>query len=436
MNAASRTVQRVYLLLLLLHTLAASLIWGINTLFLLDAGLSNTEAFAANAFFTAGMVLFEVPTGVVADTRGRRASYLLGTLTLTVSTLLYLLMWHVSAPFWAWALTSALLGLGFTFFSGAVEAWLVDALAASGYTRDGGTLESVFAKGEIIEGIAMLGGSVAGGLIAQATNLGVPYVVRTLVLAVTFVVAFTVMRDVGFTPARGKRPADEVKRVLRDSIEHGLGNPPVRWVMLAAPFTGGVTIYAFYAAQPYLLQLYGNDRAYAMAGLAAAVFAGAQIVGGLLVPYIRHLFHRRTSVLVAGTFVSAVVLAVVGFAPQFWAVVTLLAVWALMSAAIVPVRQAYLNGLIASDERATVLSFDSLLGSAGAVVIQPILGRAADVWGYPASYVCSAAIQVLAIPFFWLARTKRAASDAMVDETRSEKPLVIDPAGSRNTGTG
>ena len=436
MNAASRTVQRVYLLLLLLHTLAASLIWGINTLFLLDAGLSNTEAFAANAFFTAGMVLFEVPTGVVADTRGRRASYLLGTLTLTVSTLLYLLMWHVSAPFWAWALTSALLGLGFTFFSGAVEAWLVDALAASGYTRDGGTLESVFAKGEIIEGIAMLGGSVAGGLIAQATNLGVPYVVRTLVLAVTFVVAFTVMRDVGFTPARGKRPADEVKRVLRDSIEHGLGNPPVRWVMLAAPFTGGVTIYAFYAAQPYLLQLYGNDRAYAMAGLAAAVFAGAQIVGGLLVPYIRHLFHRRTSVLVAGTFVSAVVLAVVGFAPQFWAVVTLLAVWALMSAAIVPVRQAYLNGLIASDERATVLSFDSLLGSAGAVVIQPILGRAADVWGYPASYVCSAAIQVLAIPFFWLARTKRAASDAMVDETRSQKPLVIDPAGSRNTGTG
>ena len=436
MNAASRTVQRVYLLLLLLHTLAASLIWGINTLFLLDAGLSNTEAFAANAFFTAGMVLFEVPTGVVADTRGRRASYLLGTLTLTVSTLLYLLMWRVSAPFWAWAMTSALLGLGFTFFSGAVEAWLVDALAASGYTRDGGRLESVFAKGEIVEGIAMLGGSVAGGLIAQTTNLGVPYVVRALVLAVTFLVAYAVMRDVGFTPAHGKRPVEEVKRVLRDSIEHGLGNPPVRWVMLAAPFMGGVTIYAFYAAQPYLLDLYGNDQAYAMAGLAAAVFAGAQIVGGLLVPYIRRLFHWRTSVLIVSTFVSVVVLAVVGLVPQFWTVVGLLAVWALMSAAIVPVRQAYLNGLIVSEDRATVLSFDSLLGSGGAVAIQPMLGRTADVWGYPASYVCSAAIQVLAIPFFWLARTERAASDAMVAETRSEEPLVIDPAGSRNTGAG
>jgi len=127
-NAASRKIQRVYLSLVLLTTLAASFIWGINTLFLLDAGLSNAEAFGANAFFTAGMMLFEVPTGIVADTRGRRASYLLGTLTLSLSTLLYLWMWHVSAPFWAWAIASVFLGLGFTFFSGAFEAWLVDAL--------------------------------------------------------------------------------------------------------------------------------------------------------------------------------------------------------------------------------------------------------------------------------------------------------------------
>jgi hypothetical protein len=47
MNAAARRVQRIYLLLTLLSTLAASLIWGINTLFLLDAGLSNTETSAA-----------------------------------------------------------------------------------------------------------------------------------------------------------------------------------------------------------------------------------------------------------------------------------------------------------------------------------------------------------------------------------------------------
>src|SRR5688572_25085652 len=220
-QSSSRKIQNVYLVLLLLHTLAASFIWGINTLFLLDAGLSNAQAFAANAFFTGGMVLFEVPTGVVADTRGRRMSYLLGTVTLAISTLLYLWMWYTSAPFWAWALSSMLLGLGFTFFSGAVEAWLVDALTFSGYLREGGKLETVLAKGEIVEGIAMLSGSVAGGVIAQATNLGVPYILRAAVLAVTFVCAFVLMHDTGFTPSHGKHPVEEVKNVLRGAIKHG-----------------------------------------------------------------------------------------------------------------------------------------------------------------------------------------------------------------------
>src|SRR5881275_277729 len=95
-----RAIQRTYLLLMAGNTLATSLIWGINTIFLLDAGLSNLEAFAANAFFTAGMVIFEVPTGIVADTVGRRASYLLGTVTLAASTLLYYLLWQTKAPFW------------------------------------------------------------------------------------------------------------------------------------------------------------------------------------------------------------------------------------------------------------------------------------------------------------------------------------------------
>jgi MFS family permease len=418
--AAAAKIQRIYLVLQLLHTLAASLIWGINTLFLLDAGLSNAQAFAANAFFTAGLVLFEIPTGVLADARGRRLSYLAGTVTLAVSTLLYLLMWRVHAPFWAWAVTSAFLGFGFTFFSGATQAWLVDALKATGFD---GKLDSVFAKGEIAEGVAMLTGSVAGGYIAQATSLGVPYVIRAVVLGITFIAAFILMRDLGFEPKRGKRPIEETKRILRDSLKHGLGNPPVRWVMLAAPFTDGVSIYAFYAMQPYLLELYGNERAYGIAGLAAAIVAGAQIAGGLLVSRVSRIFHRRTSLLLAATIGSVIILALIGMLPNFWVAIALLVVWALMFAIVSPVRQAYLNGLIASERRATILSFDSLLGSAGGVVWQPLLGRAADVWSYPVSYACSAAIQAVAIPFVWLARRERASSD----DTRGTAPPPSSP---------
>ena len=262
MNAAARKIQRIYLTLTLGNTLAASFIWGINTLFLLDAGLSNLEAFAANAFFTAGMVLFEVPTGVVADGWGRRVSFLLGTVTLAGATYLYYLLWQLSAPFWSWAVVSVLLGLGFTFFSGAVEAWLVDALTFSGYE---GGLETVLGRGQMVSGVAMLAGSVAGGVIAQATNLGVPFLLRVGVLVAMFIVAFALMHDVGFTPERSARPLQATRAVLSASIENGLKNPPVRYVMLAAPFSAGVAIYVFYALQPYLLELFGDPRAYSVA---------------------------------------------------------------------------------------------------------------------------------------------------------------------------
>jgi MFS family permease len=415
MNPEPRTVQRVYLVLMLFNTLAASFIWGINTLFLLDAGLSATAAFAANALFTAGMVVFEVPTGVVADTWGRRTSYLLGSLTLAVSTVLYWLAWQMQAPFWAWAVTSVLLGLGFTFFSGATEAWLVDALKFTGFK---GNLESVFAKGQVVAGAAMLSGSVLGGLVAQWTNLGVPYLLRGLALVVTFAVAFVYMRDWGFVPKPGKHPAREMGQVLRASVHFGLGNPPVRWMMLAAPFTFGVGIYAFYAMQPYLLDLYGDEQAYSIAGLAAAIIAGAQIAGGMAAPRVRLLFRRRTSALLVGVLLEVGLLALLGLTTAFWVAVGLLVLWGLTAAATLPIRQAYMNGIIPSEQRATVLSFDNLLGSSGGVVIQPVLGKAADAWSYATSYLVGAAIAAAAVPFTALARRERASSD----------PVEVEPA--------
>jgi MFS family permease len=408
MNHPARDVERTYLALTLLTTLAASFIWGINTLFLLDAGLSNAEAFAANAFFTFGQVIFEVPTGVVADARGRQFSYVLGAGTLLLSTLLYLVMWQVNAPLLGWAIASILLGLGFTFFSGATEAWLVDALRATGFT---GHLEHVFGRAQTISGAAMLVGSVSGGLIAQATNLGVPYLLRAAMLGVTMIVALRFMHDLGFTPERGVSPGAAIRNVVRGAVDGGFRNPPVRWLMLAAPFTAGTGIYVFYAAQPYLLELYGDKTAYGVAGLAAALVAGAQIIGGLLVGKVRRFFTRRTDALILGGILNVILLGLIGLTNSFIVALALLAGWCLVFAMESPLRQAFINGLIPSEQRATVLSFDSLMGSAGGVVAQPALGRAADVYGYPTTYVVSAAIQALAVPFSILARRENAISD-------------------------
>lgn len=409
MNPEAKRVQRVYLTLLLGNTLAASLIWGINTLFLLDAGLSNFEAFAANAFFTAGMVVFEIPTGVVADTVGRKASYLLGTITLAATTGLYWMLWLWHAPFLWWAIVSVLLGLGFTFFSGAVDAWLVDALAFRGYT---GSLESVFGRGLVVSGVAMFTGSVLGGVVAQATNLGVPFALRAAVLVVMFGFAALVMKDLGFSPDRSTGPLRATRTVLAESIEHGLKRRAVRWVILSAPFASGVGFYAFYALQPYLLQLYGDPAAYSIAGLAAAALSLAQVAGGVLAPRLRALFALRTTTVIGASVASAVVLVVLGLTNLFWFAVVLLVVWGFVFAVAGPVRQAYLNDMIPSRQRATVLSFDSLFGSLGGVFIQPALGRAADLGGYGTSLMIGGLIELIGIPILFGSRRQHDPADA------------------------
>lgn len=410
MTPTPQYIQRVYLLLLLLHTLASSLIWGINTIFLLDAGLSNTEAFLANAFFTLGQVIFEVPTGIVADTRGRKVSYLLGTVTLAFSTLGYLVAWSMSSPLWIWAIASILLGLGFTFFSGATEAWLVDAME---YAKFDQPMDGVFAKGQIISGGAMLVGSVAGGVIAQASTIAVPYVLRAGILLLSFLMALLLMKDWGFEPKRSANVMKDMKKTFIDSFQFSFQRPALRWVMISAPFLSGVGFYAFYAMQPFLLELYGDETAYGIAGLAAAIVAGAQIIGGICVPRVRKFFSSRTTLLMSTTMLSLSVLLIVQFVTQLWMAIGLLSIWGFVFAISVPVRQAYVNGMIPSKQRATVLSFDSLLGSAGGAVIQPGLGKSADLFGYGSSFAIGGVVQMLAIPFLFASKREKHEADAI-----------------------
>lgn len=403
-----RRIQTMYLLLALFNTLAASLIWGIDTLFLLSAGLNNTQVFTVNAFFMVGQVLFEVPTGVIADVKGRRLSYLLGTVVLAIATLLYLLNWYLHSPVWWWAISSMAIGLGFSFFSGATEAWLVDALEFAGYQ---GKLDTVMGRGQMVTGVAMLVGSVAGGVIAQVAALSVPYMLRAGLLLVTTLIAWFGMKDWGFEPGQKQNVAKHITDILSTSVAFTRTNRTARWLMLASPFMAGVSFYTFYAMQPFLLQVYGDSTAYSVAGLAAAIVAGAQIVGGLCVPYLQRFFSRRSMILLVGAGLNVLLLVVVGILPHFALAVLLLCVWGLVSAATRPVRQAYLNGLIPTRQRATILSFDALLGSAGGVGVQPVLGRVADGFGYPTSFVIGGLMSSVALPFTWLAQREKSPAD-------------------------
>jgi MFS family permease len=414
----ARLVVRSYLAISGLFTLAASVIWGVNTLFLLDAGLDIFQVFVVNAAYTAGMVLFEIPTGVVADTRGRRLSFLFSALTLTVGTVAYVAIGRSGGGLMAFVVASIALGLGFSFYSGALEAWLVDALRTAGYE---GQLDSVFARGSMVSGVAMLVGSVGGGLLGDF-DLAWPFLVRAGLLVAVFVVGLLAMHDIGFTPRTTslRHTPTEMKRVLQASLDFGWRSPSVRLLMAVSLVRGAFLTWGFYAWQPFFLELLGRDAVW-VAGVVSALVALATIAGNGLVDYFAHFCGRRTTLLLASSAVLAAGAVGVGLVSSFWPALALLLLAMAALGVGAPVQQAYLHEVVPSSERATVVSFASLVGSAGGVGGQLGLGWISRVQSVSAGYVTGGLATLLALPPLLLLRGRGERADVIVGRRAGKK---------------
>lgn len=404
-------VVRAYLVISGLFTLSASVIWGVNTLFLLDAGLDIFEVFVANASFTAGMVLFEIPTGVVADTGGRRRSFLLAAVTLLVGTVAYVAIAAAGGGLVPFVLASVVLGLGFSFYSGAVEAWLVDALGATGYE---GQLDQVFARGSMVSGAAMLVGSIGGGLLGSI-DLAWPFVVRAALLGGVFVVGLATMHDIGFTPHATRIAAvpSEMGRVLQASLDFGWRSPPVRLLMGVSLVHSAFMMWGFYAWQPYVLDLLDSDAVW-VTGVISAVVALATMGGNGLVEVFTRFCGKRTTLLLAASAVLAAGTVGVGLVDSFWPAVLLFLVAMGAMGVVTPVQQAYLHAVIPSSERATVISSVSLVGSAGGIGGSLGLGYVARVQSLATGYIVGGVITLLAVPPLLALRGRRDTADLII----------------------
>jgi MFS family permease len=424
-----KLVIRSYLVISGLFTLSASLIWGINTLFLLDAGLTIFEVFVANAAFTAAMALFEVPTGVVADTRGRRASFLLSEATLAVGTLAYVGVAAIEGGLLLFCLAGVILGLGYTFYSGAVEAWLVDALKATGYQRE---LDGVFARAATVSSIAMIVGTVGGGLLGQL-HLSLPYVARAALVLMAFGVGLRTMHDIGFTPRtmRLKGIVGEMKKVARAGITYGWEAPAVRLLVMDSFLTWGFFSWAWYAWQPYFLDLYGEDAIW-LSGLIAALFALAGIIGNALVGRLAIPGRRRTTILLGAAAISTATMVGTGAIRSFWITVPIFLFGAIAGGILQPVRQTYLHLSIPTSERATLVSFDSLMGSLGSVGGQTGLGYLSQERSIPAGFVVGGLATILAIPIFGRLRALNEPADRITAEAPEREATPVAPIGAED----
>ena len=410
MNSAG--IRRRYYILTGSFTMAASLIWGVNTLFLLDAGLDMFQVFGVNAVFTAAMTLFEIPTGAVADSRGRRISLIWSSVFLFIGTLGYLAAgtWGGGVP--AFVAASLVLGLGFTFFSGAAEAWAVDELAAVG---DQGSITSLFANAATAASVTMLGGTILGGFLGSV-DYRMPYLMRAALFLVMLGLSLFAMPEKGWRPDGETLSAlTRIRRTARDSMEFGFRSKVLRRLMSVSFFLGVFMMLGFYALQPYITDLAGFPGAAWLSGLVTAVLTLSQVggqtlarksgaaskVGGHLAGAMAVSALGALLTGLAGLGMTAEVLVFPG--PPLLALAGMILMMGGLGYA-GPFQRTALHGRVPSDKRATVISLESLVSSGGAIVGQPGLGWIARKWSIAAGYFVGAGLFLVTQPLLALFR--------------------------------
>lgn len=416
----SRRVIVTYVTTGALFTLSTSLIWSINTLFLLGAGLSLPMVFVVNASYTAAQMLCELPTGVIADTLGRKVSFLLSVSTLLVSTLIYVLSAQLHWGIPGFVVGSVLIGLGYTFQTGAVDAWMVDALSACEPEKPKEEVFSrVFALSGAVSGAVLVIGPLLGGILGQY-SLYLPYYLRVGSLGLTFVAVAVMMREVGFTPRSLTLRTfwQETQLVARAGIEHGWRSRIVQPLMWVSLVQGVFFAYGFYSLSPYLLDLIGADSVW-LTGVVFSAYSLASIIGNLSIRW--GIMRRRdgssrsaTGTLAFLGILMAVVAGLIGVAGMaappligtglgaFGIVAALWTVGGYISGLAGPVGAAYVNEHIPSAQRATVLSLSALFGDAGAVAGQPTFGYAAQAFGIAPTWVVGGFVLAVVAPLYRL----------------------------------
>ncbi len=204
-------------------------------------------------------------------------------------------------------------------------------------------------------------------------------------------------------------------RIARASIAFGWRVRPMRLLIAAAFIQSIFMAWGFYAWQPYFLELLGQDLPW-VAGVIAALVALATIAGNTLVERLTRICGRRTTLLLWAAGIHAVAILGVGLTGSFGVAVALYLIAMATTGVWTPVRQAYIHQIVPTEQRATVISFDSLVNSGGSVVGQSGLGYLAQVRNLGSGYIVGGLVTFLALPVMGLLRRRDDPADRIVGQ--------------------
>lgn len=388
----TKLIIRNFTIFSLLNGLGMSFFFGTYQLFLLSKGFDLLEMNLINLSFMVFVFLFEVPTGLIADFFGRKVSVIVGLCLYSLSFFWYFL----AGSFWQCLGAEIVGALAATCISGALDALVVDSLKSVNYT---GSIIRVFSRGEISQ-LSVIIGSTLGGL-AASKNLAWPWFLSGVSFAVLAVVSIFLFKEVNFSASEEtKKNIKSFKNLFNSSMKDCFKN---KQLMLIALFSA-LMAFSLQAINMYWpLALKENfDLSPKMSGLffsliCVALFLGSQfskLWTKKIICQKRAIFFSQIITLVG--IVACILL------PNFYLFSFFLLFHEFGRGVFKPLYKTYVNSLINSENRATMLSFESMISKIGAGLGLLFSGLIAKSFGIISSWVMSAVILGLGIFIFWI----------------------------------
>ena len=380
------SAYQVYLFMAAVSALASSTIFSVFAVYFVHTVRMNPlQLVLVGTALEVTAFIFEVPTGVLADRYSRRLSVIIGQFLLGAG---FMLEGAVPA-FVAILGAQVITGIGYTFISGALDAWIVDEIGVE-------HIGPVYARGQQANNVGALVGIFTGtGLALLQLNL--PILLGgalMMALAVTLVI---VMPEHGFKPATNQeRTWQSMGRILRDGTRVVRGNSLLMTLMAAAVVFGAFSEGIDRLWEAHLLTDIGLP---ALGALQPVAWFGVINVAGLLLNMLAAEFVRRRVDMSGKADTGRILfvvqgmmgLSVIAFGLAGNYVVAIIAKWiiSLLRTASGPIYGTWLNQHIRSEVRATVLSMNGQADALGQVAGGPVIGAIGSAFSMRAALVFS-----------------------------------------------
>lgn len=401
---------RVHLTRAGLESFASSLIWTAMMVYQVEVvGLTPLQLVLVGTTMEATVFLFEIPTGIVADVYSRRLSVIIGYVLIGVA---YLVQGALPV-FAAILLAQVVWGIGYTFTSGAYDAWMVDEL---GQKQAG----NAFLRGAQVSRILAIAG-IGVSVVLGSINLQIPIITGGLltVLVSGFLLLF--MPENGFTPtpAAERNTWQDMVNTFRKGVGLVRGRPALMSIMAIGLFYG---LYSEGWDRLWQAHLLRNVGFPVIAGLQPVAWFGAiRIIDMVLAVPAAEVVRRKVDMNQAAAMTRALlvltflmIVGLVGYGLSYSLVLALVAFFLFSTARglVMPIFSTWTNQHVDSRVRATVLSLQSQTDAIGQIVGGPPVGAIGQL-SLRAAFFASATI--LSPVLVLLRRTRKTAVSQAVE---------------------